>query len=237
MAKPQKSTAQSEVPGLVKKGPLYYLKRDWQLYALMLLPMVFIIVFKYFAYTGLSVAFLDYKIGKGYAGSKFVGLKIFEKVFKHRDFTKAVVNTLLLNVLDLIFSFPMPIILALLLNEIRVKWFKRTTQTLLYLPHFLSWVVIGAVAYQMFATQSGVVNIIAAVMNSYLNVLRGAGDVNVSLVAGLFEMGARLAFASLLAPHLGVWGIWLATPLSWASGCIIPVVRYYSKEWMKRTLI
>lgn len=150
MAKPQKSTAQSEVPGLVKKGPLYYLKRDWQLYALMLLPMVFIIVFKYFAYTGLSVAFLDYKIGKGYAGSKFVGLKIFEKVFKHRDFTKAVVNTLLLNVLDLIFSFPMPIILA---------------------------------------------------------------------------------------PHLGVWGIWLATPLSWASGCIIPVVRYYSKEWMKRTLI
>ena len=124
MAKPQKSTAQSEVPGLVKKGPLYYLKRDWQLYALMLLPMVFIIVFKYFAYTGLSVAFLDYKIGKGYAGSKFVGLKIFEKVFKHRDFTKAVVNTLLLNVLDLIFSFPMPIILALLLNEIRVKWFQ-----------------------------------------------------------------------------------------------------------------
>ena len=79
--------------------------------------------------------------------------------------------------------------------------------------------------------------IIAAVMNSYLNVLRGAGDVNVSLVASLFEMGTRLAFASLLAPHLGVWGIWLATPLSWASGCIIPVVRYYSKEWMKRTLI
>lgn len=50
-------------------------------------------------------------------------------------------------------------------------------------------------------------------------------------------LGARLAFASLLAPHLGVWGIWLATPLSWASGCIIPVVRYYSKEWMKRMLI
>ena len=58
-----------------KKGFLYYLKRDWQLYAMMLLPMAFIIVFKYFAYTGLSVAFLDYKIGKGYAGSKFVGLQ------------------------------------------------------------------------------------------------------------------------------------------------------------------
>ena len=73
-----------------------------------------------------------------------------------------VVNTLLLNILDLVFSFPMPIILALLLNEIRVKWFKRVSQTLLYLPHFLSWVVIGAVAYQMFATNSGVVNALIA---------------------------------------------------------------------------
>ena len=62
-----------------------------------------------------------------------------------------------------------------------------------------------------FLSVMGFAYIIAAVMNSYLNVLRGAGDVNVSLVAGLFEMGARLAFASLLAPHLGVWGIWLAT--------------------------
>ena len=79
--------------------------------------------------------------------------------------------------------------------------------------------------------------IIAAVMNSYLNVLRGAGDVNVSLIAGLFEMGARLLFAGLLAPRLGVWGIWLATPLSWAAGCIIPVVRYYSGEWMKKALL
>ena len=106
--------------------------------------------------------FQVYKIGKGYAGSKFVGLEIFKKVFKHRDFTKAVVNTLLLNVLDLLFSFPMPIILALLLNEIRVKWFKRVTQTLLYLPHFLSWVVIGATAYAMFATNTGVVNTLIA---------------------------------------------------------------------------
>lgn len=145
-----------------KKNFLYYLKRDWQLYALMFLPMAFTIVFKYFAYTGLSVAFLDYKIGKGYAGSEFVGLEIFQKVFKHRDFGKAVFNTLLLNILDLLFSFPMPIILALMLNEIRVKWFKRVTQTLLYLPHFLSWVVIGATAYAMFAENTGVVNAIIA---------------------------------------------------------------------------
>ena len=143
-----------------KKGFLYYLKRDWQLYALMLLPMAFIIVFKYFAYTGLSVAFLDYKIGKGYAGSKFVGLKVFEKVFKHRDFGKAVANTLLLNVLDLLFSFPMPIILALILNELRYPRFKKVSQTILYLPHFLSWAIIGSVAMTMFRPNSGLVNIL-----------------------------------------------------------------------------
>ena len=143
-----------------KKGVGFYFKRDWELYVLLLLPMLFILVFKYLAYTGLSVAFLDYKVAKGYAGSEFVGLEIFEKVFTHRDFGKAVFNTLLLNILDLVFSFPMPIILALLLNEIRVKWFKRTTQTLLYLPHFLSWVVIGATAYQMFTTGTGIINIL-----------------------------------------------------------------------------
>lgn len=144
---------------IAKKSPLFYLKRDWQLYLLILLPMAFILVFKYFAYAGLSVAFLDYKVARGYAGSEFVGFEIFEKVFTHRDFGKAVFNTLLLNILDLVFSFPMPIILALLLNEIRVKWFKRTSQTLLYLPHFLSWVVIGATAYQMFTTGTGIINV------------------------------------------------------------------------------
>lgn len=143
---------------LHKKSFMYYLKRDWQLYALLVLPMLFVFVFKYCAYAGLSIAFYDFKAAKGIAGSEFVGFEIFEKIFKHRDFGQAFRNTLLLNVLDLLFSFPMPIILALMINEIRVKWFKKTTQTLLYLPHFLSWVVIGAVAYQLFGMNNGVVN-------------------------------------------------------------------------------
>lgn len=143
---------------LHKKGFMHYFKRDWQLYALLVLPMLFVFVFKYCAYAGLSIAFYDFKAAKGIAGSEFVGFEIFEKIFKHRDFGQAVRNTLLLNILDLVFSFPMPIILALMINEIRVKWFKKTTQTLLYLPHFLSWVVIGAVAYQLFGMNDGVVN-------------------------------------------------------------------------------
>ncbi|WP_167958468.1 ABC transporter permease [Anaerosporobacter faecicola] len=141
-----------------------YMKRNWQLYALMILPMAFIIIFKFGSYFGLSIAFKDYKVAKGFADSKWVGMDIFEKIFAKRNFGKAVWNTLYLNILDLIFSFPMPILLALLLNEIRTKWFKKVSQTLLYLPHFLSWIIIGSLAYQMFSLSNGVVNTIIANM-------------------------------------------------------------------------
>ena len=143
-----------------KHGLLWYLRRDWQLYVLMILPMLFVLIFKFLPYTGLSIAFKDYKVAKGYSGSDWVGFKVFHKVFNKRDFGQAVGNTLLLNVLDLIFSFPMPIILALMLNEIRNKYFKSVTQTLLYLPHFLSWVIIGGIGYSMFSISSGVVNVL-----------------------------------------------------------------------------
>lgn len=141
-----------------KESLALYMKKNWQLYILMVLPLLFTFVFKYGAYFGLTIAFKDYKVAKGFSGSEWVGFEIFEKVFTHRDFGKAVRNTLLLNILDLIFSFPMPIILALILNEIRCKWFKKVTQTLLYLPHFLSWVIIGALGYQLFSLSNGVVN-------------------------------------------------------------------------------
>lgn len=137
-----------------------YMKKNWQLYLLMVLPLLFILIFKYGAYSGLTIAFKDYKVAKGIADSKWVGFAVFEKIFNHRDFGKAVKNTLLLNILDLIFSFPMPIILALILNEIKCKWFKYVSQTLLYLPHFLSWIIIGALGYQLFSLSNGVINVL-----------------------------------------------------------------------------
>lgn len=143
-----------------KKGILRYLQRDWQLYVLMFLPMLFILVFKFLPYSGLSIAFKDYKVAKGYAGSEWVGFSIFQKVFGKRDFGQAVGNTLLLNVLDLVFGFPMPVILALILNEIKNRYFKSVVQTLLYLPHFLSWVIIGGIGYSLFSVSSGVVNVL-----------------------------------------------------------------------------
>ena len=133
------------------------LRRDWELYLLLLLPMVFVLIFRYGSYAGLIVAFKDYKILRGFFASKWVGFQNFSKVFATRDFSRAVRNTLLLNGLDLVLGFPAPIVLALLLNEVRVRSFKRITQTLLYLPHFLSWIIIGAVAYQLFSL-SGIVN-------------------------------------------------------------------------------
>lgn len=154
--KPQKSTS--------KKGFMYYLKRDWQLYVMLAIPLALVIVFKFLPLLGLSIAFLDYKPIQGFAGSKFVGLDVFKKIFTSRDFYKALKNTLLLNILDLLVGFPAPIILAILLNEIRCKIFKKTTQTVLYLPHFLSWVIIAGLAYQMFSPLSGYVNVLVTRM-------------------------------------------------------------------------
>ncbi|WP_054942886.1 ABC transporter permease [Paenibacillus ihuae] len=141
-----------------KQGIGYYLQRDWQLYLLVLFPLAFVIVFKYLPMTGLVIAFKDYKIARGFWGSEWVGFQIFQEIFSKPDFARAVRNTLLLNILDLCFSFTMPIALAILLNEVKSVRFKRVNQTLLYLPHFLSWVIIGAIGYQLLSEGSGVVN-------------------------------------------------------------------------------
>ncbi|MDE6890295.1 MAG: ABC transporter permease subunit [Lachnospiraceae bacterium] len=133
-------------------------KRDWQLYSLLLIPIIFCFIFKYVPMAWLQIAFKDWKIRDGFFGGEWVGFEIFAKVFGHRNFLKSLRNTLLLNVLDLIVGFPMPIILALMLNEIKNIAFKKVTQTLLYLPHFLSWVIIGGLVYQLFSVNTGVVN-------------------------------------------------------------------------------
>jgi putative aldouronate transport system permease protein len=130
----------------------------WQLYAMLAIPMCFLFLFKYGSYFGLLAAFEKYKILQGVFGSEWVGFENFVKVFAHRRFGDALRNTVLLNVLDLVFGFPMPILLALMLNEMRHRPAKRVSQTLLYLPHFLSWVIVGAIAYQLFSYGNGVVN-------------------------------------------------------------------------------
>lgn len=141
-----------------RKTLLMRMRRQWQFYVLLLIPVVFALIFKYGAMVGLVTAFQDYKVVKGFWDSEWVGFEVFQKIFGMRNFGLAVRNTLLLNLLTLLFNFPMPIILALLLNEIKNVHYKKVTQTLLYLPHFLSFVIIGAIAYQIFGVNSGILN-------------------------------------------------------------------------------
>jgi len=151
------------------KGILYYLKRDLQLYLMVLVPIFFVVLFKYAPMFGIVIAFKDYKIAKGFWGSEWVGFEVFLDMFAKRDFLRAVRNTLILNILDLILSFTAPIVLALLLNEIKSVKMKRVNQTLLYLPHFLSWVIIGAIAYQLLSVGNGIVN----------NIIEGLGGTRI----------------------------------------------------------
>ncbi|RAU99521.1 sugar ABC transporter permease [Paenibacillus sp. YN15] len=139
---------------------IYRLKRDRHLY-LMMLPIVgFYLLFKYAPMFGEIIAFKDYRFAEGILGSKWVGFKHFESLFASLDFWKVIRNTLLLNVYSLVFGFPVPIVLALLLNEVRKDWYKRIVQNLLYLPHFISWAVLGGIFIAMLSPSTGVVNLV-----------------------------------------------------------------------------
>lgn len=129
------------------------------LYLMLVLPMAFFIIFRYVPMTNIVIAFKDYNMFKGVWESDWVGLKWFEKAFTDRDFYNALRNTLTLNLLDLLAGFPAPILLAILLNELAFKRYKRFTQTVVYLPHFLSWIIISGIAKQLLAPRTGVVNI------------------------------------------------------------------------------
>ena len=143
-----------------KRRVSYYIKRDWILYAMLILPMAYYIVFKYAPMYGVTVAFKNYNIFKGVMGSEWVGLKYFQTIFAMDEFYRVFRNTLMLNVIDLLFSFPAPIILAIMLSEMKGAIYKRVSQTIIYLPYFISWVVIGGISLQLFAPESGLINII-----------------------------------------------------------------------------
>lgn len=134
-----------------------YLYRYWQLYLMLIIPLAYFFIFKYGPIYGVSIAFKDYNLFKGINASAWVGLDVFRDVFGMKGFYTALRNTFLLNGLDLVFAFPAPIILAVLLNELRSAKFKKLSQTVLYLPHFISWVIIGGLVYQVFATKAGIV--------------------------------------------------------------------------------
>ncbi|GAB2721076.1 ABC transporter permease [Paenibacillus thermoaerophilus] len=160
---------------------LKYIRTEWLLYLFLLPGLIYFVLFKYVPMYGVIIAFQDYSPFLGLTGSEFVGFKHFERFFTDDEFFTVFRNTLLISVYKLFWGFPAPIALALMLNEVRVNWFKRTAQTLFYIPHFFSWVIFGGIV---------------------INVLSGTGLVNNILVYFGFEpilfMGEKAYFRTIL---------------------------------------
>lgn len=141
------------------KETLVYMRKHWMFYAMLALPILYYVLFHYKAMPGVVIAFKNYNIFKGIWESPWVGIKYFQQVARSKAFWLSVRNMLVLNIMGLVLGFPLPIILALFLNEINHRLFKKTIQTVIYLPHFISWSVVGGMMYQVFAS-SGLVNTI-----------------------------------------------------------------------------
>jgi putative aldouronate transport system permease protein len=128
------------------------------MYLLLVPGLIFLLLFKYTPMYGLLIAFQDFNIFDGISGSQWVGLAQFQKLMLSDEFHQVFINTLLISLYKIVILFPIPIVLALLLNEVRRMLFKRTIQTIIYLPHFLSWVIISGLFINILSTSGGLVN-------------------------------------------------------------------------------
>ncbi len=134
------------------------------LYLMLLFTIAFFVIFKYIPMYGVQLAFKKFTYRKGILGSDWIGWKNFETLFRNKQFTRTIGNTLAISMGRLAFTFFVPIVMAVLLNEIRVSAFKRVVQTFMYLPHFLSWVIISGIAYSLLSVNGGFINKIIAAM-------------------------------------------------------------------------
>lgn len=127
---------------------------------LMLLPVIlYFIVFKYVPMYGIVIAFKDYNVFKGIMESPWAGLSVFRKIFANKNFWNSIRNTFALNLLTLAVSFPLTIIVSLMINEVMNTRLKKVIQSILYLPHFISWVVVASIVVNLFSQSSGTVNL------------------------------------------------------------------------------
>ena len=142
-----------------KLGWFYrHVKREWQIYLMLAPTVIWFILFLYKPMYGLQIAFKDYSVFRGIVESPWVGLEHFQTLFGNDQFIRAIWNTLIISSLSLLFGFPIPILLALMFNEILNQTFKRTAQTIVYLPHFISTVIIAGIVITAFSPSSGIVN-------------------------------------------------------------------------------
>jgi len=150
-----------------EKGRVFmaaYWRKTWPFHLLLLPALILCIVFQYIPLFGVVIAFQDYEPWLGIKGSPWVGLDHFKYLFTYPDGKQVIWNTLIISGFKLFFNLVIPIVFALLLNEVRKMFFKRAVQTLVYLPHFLSWVILGGIMMDILSTEGGMVN---RVLNSF----------------------------------------------------------------------
>ncbi len=173
------------------------IRRHWQLYILLLLPLIYLAIFHYWPIYGVQIAFRNYNPIKGFTGSPWVGFDHFERFFNTYDFVRTLRNTLTLSLYSLAAGFPFPILLALGLHYTASKWFKNSVQMVAYAPYFISVVVMSGMILQFLTPKTGLINNIRSVL--------GFSDLNF--------MGSPALF-----PHIYVWsGIWQTVGFS----CVI----------------
>ena len=210
-----------------KKNVKTYLKNTWQLYAMLIIPVVYMILFKYKPMLGVVVAFKKFNVFQGIWNSPWIGLANFQEAFSSRDFWSALANTLILNIGDLIIGFPIPIFLAVFLDELKGSAVRKTTQTLLYLPNFLSWVIIAGISTQLFSSSGLVNNLLNALgigtvnflTNSFawrivywfFGVWQGAGYSLIVYLAALMATDASLGEAAYIDGATRLQRIWYVT--------------------------
>lgn len=141
---------------------------NWQLYLLLLVPAVLTFVYKYIPMYGIQIAFRDFKASRGYLGSEWVGWYWFERFFSAPTFARMIKNTVLISLYSLLWSFPVPIILSLMINQLRSTRYKRVVQTVLYAPHFISVMVICGMIKIFLSPSGGLLNLILGTQVDFL---------------------------------------------------------------------
>lgn len=139
-------------------GRLKLILSNYDMYLLLVPGLIFLLLFKYAPMYGIVIAFQDFNIFDGFTGSKWVGLDQFEKLIHSEEFYQVFINTLLISLYKIVLLFPIPIVIALFLNEVRKVFFKKTIQTIIFLPHFLSWVIISGLFINILSPTGGLVN-------------------------------------------------------------------------------
>lgn len=141
-----------------QKKKAVLIKKNLSLYFMLLIPLIYLLIFKYIPMGGLVIAFQDFNIFEGIGKSDWVGFENFTKLISQAEFWNVFKNTLLISTYKLVLLFPIPIIVAVFLNEVKVSLLKRSIQTVIYFPHFFSWVVIAGIFFNLLSTSGGLIN-------------------------------------------------------------------------------